>query len=168
MPALHRFWTEFLRPILRRPPRYQVAALCWRMEGEDMRILLLTSRETRRWVIPKGWPKPGLDAAATAAAEAWEEGGVRLRGRGRPVGRYRYAKRMRGVPVGTEVDVFAFPVAAIADDFPEVRQRDRVWLSPEEAAARVEEPDLARILADARQRVRAAPAPAPRPPGTAP
>ncbi len=152
---LRRVWTDYIRPILRRPPRYQVAALCWRPEGEGegIRILLLTSRETRRWIIPKGWPKTGLDAAATAREEAWEEGGVVTDEAGRHVGRYGYAKRMRGVPVGTEVDVFAFRVSELADDYPEAGQRERVWLAPSEAAARVDEPDLAQLLADAPARL---------------
>ncbi len=144
-----RLWTDYLGPILRRPPRYQVAALCWRTGPDGVRLLLLTSRETRRWIIPKGWPKTGLEAADTAREEAWEEGGVRLAAASEAVGRYTYAKRMRGVPVGTEVDVFAFRVLEIADDFPEAGQRERVWLPPAEAAARVDEPGLARILAAA-------------------
>ncbi len=147
---IRNLWRDYLLPMLRRPPRYQVAALCWRLEGDAFRLLLLTSRDTGRWVLPKGWPKAGLDAAATAAEEAWEEGGVRLDGPGRPIGRYTYDKRMRGVPVGTEVDVFAFRVRDVADDFPEAAERRRDWVTPEEAAARVDEPSLGRLLSGAR------------------
>ena len=61
-----------------RPERHQVAALCWRMgQGGAVEILLVTSRDTGRWVIPKGWPMDGKSASAAAAREAWEEAGVK-------------------------------------------------------------------------------------------
>lgn len=143
-------WTGYILPLLRRPPRYQVAAMCYRVEGSRFRILLLTSRESRRWVLPKGWPKMGLDAVETALDEAWEEGGVHLEKEGQRVGRYTYRKRMRGgVPVGTEVDVFAFRVLSEEESFPEAAERNRRWVDPEEAAQLVDEPELADILRDA-------------------
>ena len=156
---IRNFWTEYVLPILRRPNRYQVAALCWRLEEDVPKILLLTSRETRRWVLPKGWPKAGMDAVATAREEAWEEGGVQLEPTGRPLGHYSYDKRMRGgVPVRTDVDVFAFRVTDVADSFPEAAERDRRWVLAAEAADMVDEPELAEILRgadDVLSRVRA-------------
>lgn len=154
---LRRIWTEYVLPILRRPPRYQVAAMCYRSEGGQFRVLLLTSRETKRWVLPKGWPKMGFDAVETARKEAWEEGGVRLEDEGRRIGRYTYRKRMRGgVPVGTEVDVFAFRVMSEEESFPEAAERNRRWVDPGEAAQLVDEPELAVILRDAETLVRSA------------
>lgn len=145
---LRNLMTDYILPMLRRPAFYQSAALCWRIEKDVPQVLLLTSRETRRWVLPKGWPKTGLSAAETAAEEAWEEAGVRLGAPGQPVGRYCYRKRLKGgVPVETDVDVFAFPTLAFEDDFPESGQRERLWLAPEEAARLVDEPDLSEILA---------------------
>ena len=39
-----------------REPKTQYAALPWRRDANGgIEILLITSRETRRWVIPKGW-----------------------------------------------------------------------------------------------------------------
>ena len=55
----------------------QVAALCWRKHRDRVEVLLITSRDTGRWVLPKGWPIPGLNAHEAAAIEAWEEAGVR-------------------------------------------------------------------------------------------
>ncbi|RVV98697.1 NUDIX hydrolase [Mesobaculum littorinae] len=148
-------WTDYLSPILRRPPRYQVAALCWRAGESGIEILLLTSRGTGRWVLPKGWPKTGLDAEDTAREEAWEEGGVTLAPEARAIGRYTYAKRMRGgVPVHTEVDVFAFRLVAQSDDFPEASERTRRWIAPAEAADMVDEPDLATLLRGVEPRLR--------------
>ncbi|HPU15489.1 MAG TPA: DUF47 domain-containing protein, partial [Polymorphobacter sp.] len=55
----------------------QIAALPYRRDADgDMRLLLITSRETRRWVLPKGNPIDGLDPHLAAAAEAYEEAGV--------------------------------------------------------------------------------------------
>lgn len=157
---LRKIWTEYVLPILRRPPRYQVAAMCYRTEGDRFRVLLLTSRETRRWVLPKGWPKIGLDAGETAREEAWEEGGLRLEAEGRRIGRYTYSKRMQGgVPVGTDVDVFAFRVVSEEESYPEAAERDRRWVDPEEAAQLVDEPGLALILKDAEALVRSAQTP---------
>ncbi|MEN9850080.1 MAG: hypothetical protein RL128_243, partial [Pseudomonadota bacterium] len=56
--------------------RTQYGALCWRMHRGKVEVLLITSRDTGRWVIPKGWPIDGLAPAQTAAREAWEEAGV--------------------------------------------------------------------------------------------
>ena len=57
--------------------RVQFAALpCRISEGSQRQVLLLTSRETRRWVIPKGWPMKGLKPRAVAVREAYEEAGL--------------------------------------------------------------------------------------------
>ncbi|SDG42879.1 NUDIX hydrolase [Roseospirillum parvum] len=135
-------------PMVRRPRLFQVAALCHRQGHAGPEVLLVTSRETGRWVLPKGWPVRGLDAAGAAVEEAWEEAGVRpAPGRPRPVGRYRYAKRLKGgLPVETEVAVFAVAVAKLADTFPEVGSRERRWMTPAKAAEAVDEPDLKTLL----------------------
>jgi 8-oxo-dGTP pyrophosphatase MutT (NUDIX family) len=72
----------------------QVAALPLKL-GDDgvARVLLLTSRETRRWVIPKGWPMKGRKAHEAAAHEALEEAGVAGHAEKTPIGRYYYFKR---------------------------------------------------------------------------
>ena len=144
---LYDIVTDYILPMLKRPAFYQSAALCWRIEDGVPQVLLLTSRQTRRWVLPKGWPKTGLSASETAAEEAWEEAGARLDAPGRHVGRYVYRKRLRGgVPFNTEVDVFAFRALCLDDVFPERDQRERLWIAPEEAARLVDEPELAGIL----------------------
>ncbi|MGR3463147.1 NUDIX hydrolase [Limimaricola sp.] len=147
---LAKLWINFVAPLLRRPPRYQVAALCYRETGPALEVLLITSLETKRWILPKGWPKSGLDAEATALEEAWEEAGIRPTDGGQGlVGRYRYAKRLRGsVPVRTDVDVYAFEGAALQDDYPEAGRRERRWMSPAEAAELVEEDQLKSLLRD--------------------
>ncbi|PHP26646.1 NUDIX hydrolase [Limimaricola cinnabarinus] len=147
---LAKLWMNFIAPLLRRPPRFQVAALCYRESDRGLEVLLVTSLETKRWILPKGWPKKGFDAEGTALDEAWEEAGIRPVGSGRGlIGRYRYTKRLRGnVPVVTDVDVYAFEGAELQSDFPEADRRERRWMTPEEAAEKVDEPQLKTLLRD--------------------
>ena len=74
---IKKAWSEVLHPMLQRPKRLQVAALCYRRDGDSKEVLLVTSRGTGRWILPKGWPIDGLDAGEAALQEAWEEAGVR-------------------------------------------------------------------------------------------
>ena len=141
-------WGGFFRPMLQRPRRLQVAALCHRTVDGQKQVLLITSRDTGRWILPKGWPIDGLDSPGAALQEAWEEAGVRKgRANARAIGTYDYDKRMPGgwsIPV--ETLVFAVAVEALEDDFPEADERYRTWASPQEAAGMVDEPELKDIL----------------------
>jgi len=146
--GLKKTWTEVVRPLLRRPPQIQVAALCCRDGHAGHEVLLITSRDTGRWILPKGWLVPGKDAAGSALQEAWEEAGVRASAiRPAPVGIYHYDKRFdEGYPAPVEVRIFRVDVTALADRYPERRERERAWVSPAEAAERVDEPELKAIL----------------------
>ena len=124
----------------------QYAALPWR-QAPGFEILLITSRETRRWVIPKGWPMPAHSAAESAAQEAYEEAGIRGEMTAQAIGHYGYRKRLRGgAKKRFRVDVFAMEVTEVLDLWPEAHERARQWLSPAEAAIRVEEPELAVLI----------------------
>ena len=124
----------------------QYAALPWR-QAPGFEILLITSRETRRWVIPKGWPIPAHSAAESAAQEAYEEAGIRGQMKAEPIGQYGYSKRLRGRAKNRfRVDVFAMEVTEVLDLWPEAHERTRQWLSPAEAAVRVNEPELAILI----------------------
>ncbi len=141
-------WKSYIAPMLRRPPRVQIGALCHRPGDAGPEILLITSRTTKRWIIPKGWPMHGTDAAGTALQEAWEEAGVKARG-ARPVriGRYRYDKVLDGgLPVPTDVEVYAIAVDKLLDSFPEMHERERHWMAPGRAAELVDESELAELL----------------------
>lgn len=117
-------------------------------EDGRLRILLVTSRETRRWVVPRGNPIRGLSPARSAAQEAWEEAGVRGTVSAEPVGRYRYdKKRKSGEVVPAEVELFQLAVREQADSWPESGQRERRWFEAAAAAAAVDEPELKRLLA---------------------
>lgn len=129
----------------RRPPALQVGAVCRCPRSGD--VVLITSRGTGRWVIPKGWPMEGKSLSGAAAAEAWEEAGVEGRVHEAEIGRYRYDKEQdQGWSVPVEVRVFLMEADRLRPEFPEAGQRRRRWFSPAEAAARVAEPGLKQIL----------------------
>lgn len=129
----------------KKPKRHrQVGALCRDAQG---RVLLITSRGTGRWVIPKGWTMSGLTDAEAALREAWEEAGVEGGIGPDPVGEYRYDKGLRdGRTRQVVVRVFPASVSHLAEDWPEAGQRRRGWFTPAEAAALVAEPDLQALL----------------------
>ena len=128
----------------------QYGTIAWRdTEEEGLRILLITSRDTRRWVVPRGNAIRKLGAAGSAAQEAFEEAGVRGAVSDEPVGRYRYEKRRRKrAAVQAEVLLFSLKVADELADWPERRQRERRWFAPAEAAEAVDEPELKALLRD--------------------
>ncbi|MDJ0389126.1 NUDIX hydrolase [Roseomonas sp. E05] len=116
------------------------------IEGE-VRVLLVTSRETRRWVLPKGWAEEGLTPAELAAKEAFEEAGALGRVATQAIGSYRYSKRLKtGQELCCEVGVFPLHVERLLREWPEAHQRERRWFSPVQAAEQVQEEDLAALL----------------------
>lgn len=136
------------RPAAPLQPRRQYAALPWRRaKGGQIEVLLITSRETRRWVIPKGWPIKGLDPPASAAQEALEEAGITGAVWAEPVGGYGYDKRLKdGRLQPVAVDVFPLAVEQELADWPEKGQREKRWFPSAEAAALVVEPQLAELI----------------------
>lgn len=127
--------------------RLQYAALCYRVSGGAPEVLLITSRDTGRWVIPKGWPIDGLSPAESAAREAFEEAGALGRVSEIALGLYGYPKQLdTGEMVHLMVAVFPLAVEACARDWPERGQRRLKWLSPRKAAAKVNEPELRALL----------------------
>lgn len=129
------------------PPRVQYGALPWRMKDGTLEVMLLTSRGTGRWVIPKGWPHDSLSSAGSAAQEAWEEAGIRGPITEEPIGSYRYEKiRDEGGSVTCVVYVHALNVIEQAKDWPEKSQRDFEWFPRQTAARHVQEPELRDLI----------------------
>jgi 8-oxo-dGTP pyrophosphatase MutT (NUDIX family) len=126
----------------------QVAALCWRASDQGgAEILLITSLNSKRWILPKGWLMEGLSAAESAAREAFEEAGVAGKIDGKTIGSYHYLKeRKDGGGVPCRVDVFALQVTAQMEEWPEKGAREIAWLPLEQAAVRVSEPGLRELL----------------------
>jgi uncharacterized protein Yka (UPF0111/DUF47 family)/8-oxo-dGTP pyrophosphatase MutT (NUDIX family) len=112
-----------------------------------VRVLLVTSRGTGRWVIPKGNAVPGLSSHASAAVEADEEAGVRGLVCPVPLGSYRYRKRRRsGASLMVDVDVFPLSVTEELSAWKEQAERERRWFTLNDAATKVDEPDLRELI----------------------
>lgn len=130
--------------------RTQFGALVYRVKKDKLQILLITTRRTQSWSIPKGWPMSGKTPAEAAAREAWEEAGVKGVTHDQPLGYFTYSKvvETRGGEMPLPIFVAVYPLAAqeVLDDFPECDQRKRKWMSPKKAAFAVREPELAQIL----------------------
>jgi 8-oxo-dGTP pyrophosphatase MutT (NUDIX family) len=127
----------------------QFAALPFRIAADGRpRVMLLTSRETHRWVIPKGWPMRGRKPREVAAREAFEEAGLvgRIVGK-KAVGSYHYSKQLPPHDnILCEVFVFLFEVEQQLDDWPERSQRETRWVGPQEAYELVREGGLAELM----------------------
>ncbi|MEP5731745.1 MAG: NUDIX hydrolase [Sulfitobacter sp.] len=131
-----------------RPKRIQVAALCYKHTKKGIKVLLITSRDTGRWIVPKGWPIKGKDGPGSALQEAWEEAGVSKADiQEKPLGHFGYVKRLRGgdtVPI--KAQVYLTHVRNLKKSYPEKKQRKRAWFEPQKAAELVDEPGLSAIL----------------------
>lgn len=129
----------------------QIAVLPYRFRGPlqdgPTEVLLITSRETKRWVIPKGNPLTGMTRHAAAAIEAEEEAGVIGAVCPTPIGSYQYRKRRaNGAAVLLDVEVFPLAVTNELADWKESDERERRWFPFDAAAAAVEEPDLQALI----------------------
>ncbi len=133
----------------RHAPSFQVAALCWRRSRKGVRVLLVTSRDSGRWVIPKGWPMRRRTMPEAAAREAWEEAGVKGEIRPISLGLYTYRKVLdSGEMLPCAVVVYPLEVQVMVRHYPEHGQRSVRWFSPRKAAKRVREPHLASLIRD--------------------
>lgn len=132
----------------KRDMRTQFAALCWRRRKDDIDILVITTRTTGRWVIPKGWPMDGKSPAQSAAIEAMEEGGVQGIASERCIGVFTYLKDTAEGDLPVAVAVFPVEVTKLLDEWPERKLRRRRWMSLKKAAKVVSDPELARLISD--------------------
>ena len=128
--------------------RLQYGALPYRVSsGSRAEFMLVTSRQTRRWVIPKGWPKKGKSPHRLAAREAFEEAGVTGAIGRRSVGSFSYENRLKnGGLITCEVRVFPLEVKRQSKQWPEMQERRIKWLSASKAAEKVKEPMLGKII----------------------
>ncbi len=129
-------------------PRRQVGVLPLRTRADgELQVMLITSRETRRWVVPKGWPMKGLKNYEAAAREAYEEAGLIGRVGRRALGSYFYQKRLKSRDtVLCQVQVFRLEVRKQLKTWPEQHERECRWFSVPEAAEAVTEAGLAALI----------------------
>lgn len=135
----------------------QFAALPFRIVSGAVEILIITSRETQRWIIPKGWPIRGLRPRDVAAREALEEAGLvgTIVGK-RAIGSYHYRKRLPGnQETLCRVKVFLLRVDHQLDSWREEEQRECRWVTPRKAVQLVDDGELAEIIRAAIPAIRA-------------
>ena len=121
----------------------QSGAIPYRRVGPGIEVLLITSSDGSRWIIPKGIIEPNMSAADSAAKEAVEEAGLVGHVSAQPIGEFTYSKWG-----GTcHVEVFALEVVQEMESWPESNVRKREWLSLEEACKRISDGNLRALLA---------------------
>jgi 8-oxo-dGTP pyrophosphatase MutT (NUDIX family) len=133
-----------------KAPRLQYGALPYRFRPDgSIEILLVTTRRTRRWVVPKGWKIKGKKPAKSAAQEAFEEAGVRGTISDKPIGSFVYDKWLDddGVAAPCEVRIFSMLVERQQDTWREYEEREARWVDPGEALAMVEDRGLHDLIA---------------------
>lgn len=131
---------------VKREVRSQFGAIPWRLNDGKIEILLITSRGTGRWILPKGWPMHEATPAEAAATEAWEEAGVTGTPSHTAAGFYAYQKQLEGDHLPIVVAMFALKVKKMHKDWPEKGARKRRWVSRKRAAALLEEPELRLLI----------------------
>ena len=129
-----------------RKPVPQSAVIAYRWRWFRLRILLVTSLNTQRWVLPKGHINDGLTSRESAAQEAYEEAGVEGIVAPESIGTYHYIKAERKGGGGRRVDVYPMAVSRVLPHWPEMDQRRRKWMSVAEATDAVEEAELKKLL----------------------
>ncbi|MER9329071.1 NUDIX hydrolase [Mesorhizobium sp. M0488] len=125
----------------------QVAAIPFRLDTHgDIEVMLVTSRTTRRFIVPKGWPMKGKSGRKAATIEAREEAGVLGKTLTQPAGTYSYWKRLANRFVRVDVIVYLLEVTEELADWQEAKRRQRAWLTPADAAMLIDEPDLSTLV----------------------
>ncbi len=128
----------------------QFGALCYRIRNDKLQVLLVTSRGSGRWIVPKGWPIDGATPAEAAAREAFEEAGAEGQISENCLGIYTYTKTSRSddapLPRPLVVALFPLKIKRLHAIFPEYKQRRRRWASRKKAASLVDNAELAHLI----------------------
>ncbi len=128
-------------------PRRQVGALVWRFRKSVLQVLLVNSRDTGRFVIPKGWTEKKLSDPEAAANEAYEEAGILGHTSEEPLGEFPYTKVLGpGFALPCVIAVYALEAVTELESWPEMAERRRSWMTLNEAAASVDEPELKQLI----------------------
>jgi 8-oxo-dGTP pyrophosphatase MutT (NUDIX family) len=129
-------------------PVVQFGVLPWRRTPDGVQVLLVTTRNTRRWIVPKGWPETGRTPQECAAQEGYEEAGVKGAVTGESIGAFSHRKQLKsGQMVTCRIRVYSMEVSDVADDWPEKSARETKWCLVAEALTLVDDPGLRRLIA---------------------
>jgi 8-oxo-dGTP pyrophosphatase MutT (NUDIX family) len=141
----------------RKPAPIQYGALPFRRcDNSKTEVMLVTSRGTGRWIIPKGWPMKHKAPHVAAAREALEEAGVVGQIGKQPIGSFSHEKQLKqGSVVVCEVHVFPLEVTHQRKTWPEKGKREVQWFSPSKAAKVVQQPVLSKMIRSLRKTERA-------------
>ena len=126
--------------------RTQFAALCYRIKDDKVQVCIVTSRRSKRWIVPKGWPMQGQTPMDAAATEAFEEAGVRGKIYPRPIGVFSYYKVRSEDELPCMAVVYPLKVKKVLKRWPEERERERKWVSRKKAAALLDDAELSNIV----------------------
>lgn len=124
------------------PARRQSGVLPYRSHSKGIQVLLITSRSTGAWIVPKGKVEPHLSPRDSALKEAWEEAGIHGEVHPKPVFAWEYRKGDTHVPI----DLFPMRVSSTASIWPEYLDRKRKWMSLDKAIEKVADPSLKGLL----------------------
>ncbi|TNC98131.1 MAG: hypothetical protein FD119_614 [Stygiobacter sp.] len=137
------------KPVSHPKSIIQYAALPYRMVDGHEEVMLVTSRETKRWILPKGQPEKRLKPHEVAAAEAYEEAGVMGSIDKDALSVFASTKRLKnGTELPCTIKVYGLKVKKVLDEWPEKSERERRWFSPGEAALVATEAGLIKTLQD--------------------
>jgi len=130
-----------------RAIRVQYGVLPYRFTNL-LEVLLVTTRQTRRWIIPKGWPIKGLKPSKSATREAYEEAGIRGTVGAKAIGVFSYEKCLdaNGITVPCEVRVFPMIVKRQLDTWPESHEREARWFEPAKALSAIKDKGLCELI----------------------
>lgn len=120
----------------------QSGVIPYRLRNGKVEILLVTTRDRQRWVMPKGGIVNGMTPPASAAKEAWEEAGVIGQVEANKLGTYKYRKRGKVY----SVKMYLLPVEIVSSNYPEASSRYRRWLDAKQAIKLIKQAALKRIL----------------------
>jgi 8-oxo-dGTP pyrophosphatase MutT (NUDIX family) len=107
-------------------------------------VVLVTSRSSGHWIIPKGYVEKGMTPAESAAKEAWEEAGITGKVQLDEIGTYHY-RRSSGIYA---VKVFPLEVESLLDQWQEMHVRQRKLVTPAEALELIFHDELRTIVAE--------------------
>ena len=124
----------------------QVAALPYRLTEHGYEVVLITTRDSGRWILPKGWPIKGLKRHESAETEAMEEAGLIGSAATKPFGRFTYVKQFPKRQEKVLVDVFPLAIESQLDDWQEKGQRDVRFFNPVDAAALVSDAGVGDLI----------------------
>ena len=112
----------------------------------NFEVMLVTSRTTKRFIVPMGWPMKGKSGRKAATIEAREEAGVLGKTLKQPAGTYSYWKRLANNFIRVDVIVYLLEVTEELANWQEAKRRQRAWLAPADAAMLIDEPDLSTLV----------------------